>query len=250
MPLDMTKQVRVNNAPWAKVAPPKDYKGVSLNLWGMLHSAGFTKPVQVRKMIAHAIMASGWMQRNAWNHNYWKMKTGRNWPGNWFAKKSPENINGKLVLKGSTWRHYDNPKGGIDGYWNFINKLIRYRESLAILTNESIPEDEFWRQLGLDGWYNGPFKAGDFQSVANRVKREIENATVEEKNAAKAIDINAPRFVKPVEFVNIEADPTKEPEQAKEPESTGSPVGDTFEFPWLAVGAGVVLAVLLIWAIK
>jgi len=136
-----------------------------------------SKQTRVR-MIAHAIVASGWRQK-VWNYNAWGVQQG-SWKGPWFKMSTQErDKNGRIYdVFNAGWRSFSGWSEAIRDYQNRISpksKRPSYRQAHRALSHPHKRADlAFWNALS-DGNYftNRQFTPKKFAMVCNIVRREL-----------------------------------------------------------------------------
>ena len=154
-------RIRPLRTPWA---PAWDREAVVLGMNRILLSHGVESENMRVRMIAHAVVASGWKQ-NVWNFNAWGVRQG-SWEKNWYIMPTyEEDENGHSVfVADATWRAFNNWEEAIDDYMTRISadsERPSYREAYRHLKSDTISfrtAKAFWHALG-DGNY---YTASDF----------------------------------------------------------------------------------------
>lgn len=90
--------------------------------------------------IAQAILESGYGTTDlAQCHNYFGLKTGKNWTGKTITKQTRESINSKEFYVDATFRCYDTMEEGVKGYFEFL-QFPRYENLKGIQDNHVFVE--------------------------------------------------------------------------------------------------------------
>ncbi len=111
------------------------------------------------KMIAHAVVASGWKQ-NVWNYNAWGVKQGA-WNGNWYVMPTVEEDDhgNKIEIEHETWRSFNGWKEAIDDFKSRISSNSErpsYRLAYKHLVSDKISVSVakgYWEALGSGNYY-------------------------------------------------------------------------------------------------
>jgi hypothetical protein len=109
-----------------------------------LTNIGFTHS-QALLFIAHKARESGY-GKSIWNYNFGNIKTGSPVRGPYFWMTDRRGFRDK-------YRAYDTPEDGIWNNVDLVRRAKRYRKSWSMLTAE---DPNWYGQLGLDGYYEGP----------------------------------------------------------------------------------------------
>ncbi len=136
-----------------------------------------SKEMRVR-MIAHAIVASGWRQK-VWNYNAWGVQQG-SWQGPWFKMSTQEqDKNGRTYdVFNAGWRSFSGWRESIRDYQNRISptsKRPSYRQAHRALIHPHRRADlAFWNALSEGNYFtNRQFTPKKFAMVCNIVRREL-----------------------------------------------------------------------------
>lgn len=172
-------------------AEPWDHHLICVNFEAILRLCGVGSAVVRRRLTAHAIVASGWRQ-NVWCYNPWGVKTGASWTGDWYEKNTQEDDGtGTLYeVPNAAWRAFPNWSAAVRDQLERISPASgRYAKAHAALISESRPDSDYWRELGIAGYYTDTtnMTPEKFASVCDRVEAEVSSATDAEKKAANAI---------------------------------------------------------------
>lgn len=111
---------------------------------GALMQIEFTQE-QALLFATHKARESGW-GKFIWNNNFGNIKTGSPVRGPWFWMTDARKFRDK-------YRAYDTPEDGIADNVNLVKKSRRYQKSWALLMAGN---PNWYGQLGLDGYYEGP----------------------------------------------------------------------------------------------
>jgi len=149
-------KVRPQKTPWANAWDKSAVVGQMNTI--LLENGIGSQNVRV-KMIAHAIVASGWKQ-HVWNYNAWGVKQG-SWDKNFYMMPTQEldKQSNKVVTEDATWRSFDNWKEAILDFKNRIHagsKRPSYRKAYAHLMDEQISAKaavDYWEALGKGNYY-------------------------------------------------------------------------------------------------
>lgn len=192
MSLDPAKRVTATPTPWGT---PWDHHSICVNMDGILRSCGVTAAHVRRRMIAHAIVASGWRQ-NVWCYNAWGVKTGSSWAGAWYTMTTQEDdgTGTMYTVYDDKWRAFPGWKACVVDFQGRIAAASsRYGASYAALIDEARLDSEYWRELGIAGYYTDTtnMHPDDFASVCQRVYSELVSATPAEFAAAMEIPVGS-----------------------------------------------------------
>lgn len=174
---------------WAK---PWDHHGVSVNMDRILRACGVTSEPRRIKMIAHAVVASGWKQ-NVWWFNAWGVKRG-SWTGDYYTQDTIEEIDGvEQPFPSEPWRAFRNWRQAVEDYQRRINpssSSTGYAQAGALLDDDSPGScAAFWQAAKKGRYFTGTkFTPQMFASVCNRVRREIASASRSELDAPIDVD--------------------------------------------------------------
>ncbi|MBN2530145.1 MAG: hypothetical protein JXR76_27385 [Deltaproteobacteria bacterium] len=171
--LDALK-VRPKRTPWAAAW---DRESVVLKMNDILSSHGIaSESVRVR-MIAHAIVASGWKQ-NVWNFNAWGVRQG-SWDKKWYEMPTfEEDDSGKMVfVEDASWRAFSNWEEAIRDYQQRISadsERPSYREAHRYLVSNAVSFRHaklFWESLGDGNYYTASnFTGAKFARLCGGVR--------------------------------------------------------------------------------
>ena len=188
---DPSKKIKAG--PRTGWAPAWNHRLVCVNMDGILRQCGVTSEDVRVKMIGHSIEASGWAQR-CWHYNCWGVKLG-GWKGNYYYKSTVEEDAWGSEYDpgylGSLWRALPSYSDAVTDYFQRINVgSKRYGVAAAALLNPSVSPGDWWAIMGKSGYFTAkkdPVKY--MNSICANVRRQIANATDEEKEAALLIDV-------------------------------------------------------------
>ena len=173
-------QVRPLKTNWAT---PGNHKEICSNMNAILLENGVESPRVRERMIAHAIVASGWRQ-SVWNYNAWGVQAG-SWGGLWFTMNTiEEDVDGDAYLvRDASWRAFTGWDAAVEDYFNRIrpdSKRPSYRKAYKMLMSPDTKMDaEFWSALGEGNYYTAQqFKGMKFAILCGLVRRLL-NETAE-----------------------------------------------------------------------
>lgn len=158
------QKVKPTPTPWA---PAWDRRSVVLKMNHILEENGIaSEHIRVR-MIAHAIVASGWKQ-NVWNFNAWGVKQG-SWEKQWYVMATyEEDSNGNVVfVEDAMWRAFE---GWSDAIRDFKGRISpdsqrpAYRKAHEHLMSEKVSfrsSKAYWEALGAGNYYTASKFTGE-----------------------------------------------------------------------------------------
>lgn len=123
----------------------------------ILIDEGIDSQEQRTRMIAHAIVASGWRQ-NVWNHNLWGVRQG-SWDGKFFVMSTLEEdqVGRKHMVWNAAWRSFDSWSEAINDFTSRINPQSSrpsYRKAYKNLVDPDRRADSrYWAALGEGNYY-------------------------------------------------------------------------------------------------
>ncbi|MDJ0766473.1 MAG: hypothetical protein QNJ97_26090 [Myxococcota bacterium] len=175
-----TGSVRVPPIPtsWGE---PWNRRSLVLKMDHILTSHGVAQ-TQVRvRMIAHAIVASGWRQ-NIWNYNAWGVQVG-SWKGPWFIMSTLEmDENGHYyTVYSAMWRAFSGWDEAIADYRERISPTSSreyYREAYKWLVDPDAWADiSYWNALKEGRYYTDRrFPGRRFYRLCNFVRQVLKEA--------------------------------------------------------------------------
>lgn len=176
----MGRKVAAVRTPWGT---PQDHTELCRNMNAILASCGVTSATVRRRMTAHAIVASGWAQK-VWCHNAWGVKTGKSWSGDYYLMTTQEDDgSGTLyTVPNDAWRAFAGWQAAVDDFRARISPTSsRYAKAHAALVSEQVSDEEYWKQLGLAGYYTDTtnMTPGKFGSLCDRVAKETADQVLE-----------------------------------------------------------------------
>jgi len=149
-------QPRVRPIP-TRWGDPWDRAALARRLNDILIGSGVVQRQQRVRMIAHAIVASGWRQ-NVWNHNLWGVRRG-SWEGPYFVMSTMEEDdegNQHLVYE-AEWRSFPSWEEAVADFNGRIapdSKRPSYRQAYHHLVDPSWRADaRYWEALGDGNYY-------------------------------------------------------------------------------------------------
>jgi hypothetical protein len=174
--------------PWGEA---NNHQELVLNMDALLKRYGIVNVDQRVRMIAHAIMASGWKQK-IWHFNAWGVKKG-SWKGDYYIMGTQEadDAGDLYSVPKAEWRAFTSWAQAIDDFLTRISPTSEregYRQASAHLVMEGPEHDgQYWDALGAGGYYTDKkFKGEQFASIAKRVRTELAAATPEQVSSAHA----------------------------------------------------------------
>lgn len=183
----MGNRVNATPTPWAKAW---DHGAISRNMYALLVRYGIESHDVRCRMVAHAIVASGWRQA-CWCYNAWGVRVG-SWTGDYYQMNTQEDDGtGKLVDdKGAKWRAFKNWRQAIDDFRQRIAiSNPRYKAAaLALEAPGSTSDSNYWEALGQGGYYTDTVNMtpAKFANLCNRVRAELAKSTPEQLREAQA----------------------------------------------------------------
>ncbi len=167
--------VKPQLTPWGE---PWNHGQLSRNMDSILLENG-VKPFEKRvRMIAHAILSSGWRQ-NVWHYNAWGVKKG-SWDGPWYEMNTVEvDRNGReTAVIDEEWRAFSNWAESVEDYLQRITRESHrpsYREAARHLASSDRKADvRFWRSLGEGNYYTTQkFSPGRFSALCFHVRQTL-----------------------------------------------------------------------------
>ncbi|MBN2342754.1 MAG: hypothetical protein JXX29_24045 [Deltaproteobacteria bacterium] len=159
-----TTKVKPTKTPWA---PAWDHVSVVKEMNRILLQHGVhSKTVRVR-MIAHAIVASGWKQ-NIWNYNAWGVKQG-SWEREWYVMPTYEEDDegNEVWVEDAAWRAFSSWEEAIQDFQERISpdsERPSYRDAYTYLTSERQyfkNSKAYWEALGAGNYYTASKFTGE-----------------------------------------------------------------------------------------
>jgi len=136
---------------------PWNHEDLCRNMNAILAGAGVSSFAARVRMIAHAIVASGWRQ-NVWNYNAWGVQQG-SWRGPYYEMYTEELDEDGNVHKvpDAAWRSFESWGQAVDDFHARINPdspRPSYRQAYRHLMNPSRKADSvYWSALGDGNYY-------------------------------------------------------------------------------------------------
>jgi hypothetical protein len=173
---EQSGRVRPQRTPWGRAGNHTD---LVHNMNTILVRNGVDdEHVRVR-MIAHAIIASGWRQ-SVWHHNAWGVKQG-SWKAEWYEMPTIEadDMGNRLVVQNERWRAFSSWEEAIADYQNRITKRSRrpsYRKAAIFLNDpHRLADAAYWEALGNGNYYTAQaFTPTRFSLLCRYVRRELD----------------------------------------------------------------------------
>jgi mannosyl-glycoprotein endo-beta-N-acetylglucosaminidase len=168
-------KVRPRKTMWGT---PWDHRELCRNMDAILRAQGIDSFDERARMVAHAVVASGWRQ-NVWNYNAWGVQLG-SWSGPHFTMNTTEMTpDGEYVMVRDTpWRSFDSWKDAVDDYRSRItskSNRVSYRKAHEHLVSASRKSDAaFWEALGEGNYYTAAnFSKKKYAVLCRAVRRII-----------------------------------------------------------------------------
>ncbi len=158
------RKVKPVETPWA---PAWDKEQIVRRLDQILQANGIaSKNVRVR-MIAHAVVASGWSQK-IWNYNAWGVKQG-GWEGSYYIMPTVEydDAGNAVMLEHETWRSFNSWQEAIADFTSRIHPESdrpAWRAAHEFLTREKVSVAAavgYWESLGAGNYYTATKFTGE-----------------------------------------------------------------------------------------
>lgn len=157
-------KVKPSRTPWA---PAWDRESVVLVMNDILAKHNVSSLNTRVRMIAHAIVASGWKQ-NVWNFNAWGVRQG-SWEKSWYEMPTyEEDESGHYVfVDDASWRAFSSWDEAIDDFQQRISadsERPSYREAHRHLVTESVSfrvAKAYWEALGDGNYYTASNFTGE-----------------------------------------------------------------------------------------
>lgn len=136
---------------------PWNHEELCRNMNSILVDAGVESGEARVRMIAHAIVASGWRQ-NVWNYNAWGVQQG-SWRGPYYEMPTVEiDENGNIhEVPNAAWRSFESWQQAVDDFHARISpdsQRPSYRQAYRHLMNPSRKADAvYWSALGDGNYY-------------------------------------------------------------------------------------------------
>ncbi len=161
--------------PWGE---PWDHTELVRNMDQILEQNGVESRSTRVRMIAHAVVSSGWRQ-NVWHYNAWGVKQGT-WTGPWYQMSTVEyDPDGReTYIRDEKWRAFSSWTEAVHDYQRRITKASRrpsYRKAARHISDQSARADSaFWRSLGEGNYYTTQkFSPGRFTALCFMVRRAL-----------------------------------------------------------------------------
>lgn len=169
-------------------AEPWNHNQFCVRFDALLKALGVTSKARREKMIAHAVVATGWRQ-NVWCYNPWGVKANKSWAGDWYTKTTQEDDGtGNLyTIEDDAWRAFGNWAVALRDYEKRISpNSERYGDAAFWLDKQGpIADKRFWLSLGKGGYYTDTTKPESwFPSIVRRVRHELVTASQEDLQEA------------------------------------------------------------------
>ncbi len=151
---DVPQEVKPHNTRWGT---PWNHEELCRNMNAILVDAGVESGAARVRMIAHAIVASGWRQ-NVWNYNAWGVQRG-SWYGPYYEMYTEEiDEDGNVhEVPDAAWRSFESWRQAVDDFYARINPdspRPSYRQAYRHLMNPSRKADAvYWSALGDGNYY-------------------------------------------------------------------------------------------------
>jgi len=174
--LNISPRVESFLTPWAE---PWNHHQICRRMNEILIENG-VKSRQMRiRMIAHAIVASGWRQ-NVWNYNAWGVQQG-SWDGPWYVRSTQEaDDDGNLyTVWDAAWRSFESWEESIADYLSRISpdsprEPYRQAYRYAVDPNNFRADRLFWESLREGRYYTAQhFTTKRFAVLCSRVRQEL-----------------------------------------------------------------------------
>jgi hypothetical protein len=167
-------KVKPRKTPWAE---PWNRSQIVINMNRILKENGFDNKAMRVRMIAHAVVASGWRQ-NVWNYNVWGVRKG-SFDGSWYEMPTYEaDENGEFYkVEDAEWRSFSSFSEAIVDFTDRINPSSQrpaYRKAYRALSNRRIHpkiDAEYWDNLKDGNYYTAVhFSGKKFAMLCNTVR--------------------------------------------------------------------------------
>ncbi len=173
--LNIGLRVESTLTPWAE---PWNYNAICHRMNQILIDAGISSKSMRIRMIAHAVVASGWRQQ-LWNYNAWGVQQG-SWSGPWFIRSTQEvDDDGQYYMVwDAAWRSFSNWQEAIDDFTARISAKSNrdpYRQAYRYLKDPSYRADAaYWDALKAGRYYTAQhFTSKRFAILCWRVRNEL-----------------------------------------------------------------------------
>lgn len=177
------KELKPIKTPWG---PPWEHRILCTRMDALLRRLGVEDPARTR-LHALAYQASGWRQ-NVWHFNAWGTKRG-SWPGEWYTLSTWEDDgSGNMIpVKAAEWRAFTGWAEALVDTWERLTRHPRYAARSGVaLVSRHMSDDDFFKALGLDGYYTDTTKPPTyFSGITSKIRRELAAATPAELAAAE-----------------------------------------------------------------
>jgi len=171
--IEASSRIRPRKTPWG---PPWQHKELVTNMSAILVQNNIIKPSVKVRMIAHAIVASGWRQ-NVWNYNAWGVQRG-SWRGPYHILNTIEETDQgtPYQVKDAPWRAFRGWAEAVRDYHNRISadsKRPSYRQAYRHLHNPGSKADAaYWAALGEGNYYTAQkFTAKKFAALCHGIRQ-------------------------------------------------------------------------------
>ncbi|MBN2803288.1 MAG: hypothetical protein JXR91_09355 [Deltaproteobacteria bacterium] len=166
-------KVKPNPTPWAEAW---DRELIVQKMNSILIENGISSINMRVRMIAHAIVASGWKQK-VWNYNAWGVKTG-SWQRDYYIMPTIEEIDGESVeIEEESWRSFNNWSEAVDDYKERISmdsNRPSYRKAYSFLQSEDVSVKDaigYWEALGEGNYFTArKFTGRNFARLCSTVR--------------------------------------------------------------------------------
>jgi hypothetical protein len=174
--LNISPRVESVLTPWAE---PWNHGQICRRMNEILIENGVESRQMRIRMIAHAIVASGWRQ-NVWNYNAWGVQQG-SWTGPWYVRSTQEaDDDGNLyTVWDAAWRSFESWEESIGDYLSRISpdsprEPYRQAYRYAVDPNNFRADKLFWDSLREGRYYTAQhFTTIIFATLCGRVRQEL-----------------------------------------------------------------------------
>ena len=172
-------KVKPFRTPWA---PALERETIILKMNEILMSNGVESEHVRTRMIAHAIVASGWKQK-VWNFNAWGVRQG-SWEKDWYVMPTyEENEHGNLeYVADASWRAFTGWEEAIQDFQQRISPdsdRPSYREAYRHLVAETVSlrtARAYWDALSDGNYYTATWFTGEkFARLCGGVRSVLRN---------------------------------------------------------------------------